>query len=377
MSELRIKATVIGQEARGVFLAKAEAGCGTSARVAAGPALLGRIHSCFERVFNILVPEGSRDGADVLIGICRPGVPLSPLHLGVAWRSAISDLPIRKGEPILVTRRELVFPSLVVAWGEAEEYSTFFQRQERAKPEARSVSEPAVPAIGSLCARVVAEGLIAGPLVQEGLLPLIRRFAVDAGIWSFPDARPQGGHAGEIRLPDATGALSPTAARAFPVLCRLSAAVRERRQDRVFNAARELLGLGPGLTPSGDDFLTGLMLADFAWRRRFPSGPALGEREMWRRLAEEAAGLTGAISCQQIRLAADGAGNEVFERVCWRLSRADERVLSDIPALARFGATSGLDYLAGVVFALRHILTLSDGMAFTNPGKRRPAHRRI
>ena len=353
MSKLRVKATVIGKEARRVFLRKAEAGCGT-----AGPVLLGSIHSCFERVFNILAPEGFGDSADVLIGLCRPDVPLSPLHLGLAWQTAISDLPIGEGEPVLVTRRELVFPSLVVAWGEAGEYATFFQRQEQVRSEACPVSQPAASAISALCARVVAQGLIAGPLVQEGLLPLSERFDVDSRNWHSPDARPQSecGRAGKHRVSDTAGALSQTAARAFPVLCRLSAAVRERRQDRVFNAARDMLGLGPGLTPSGDDFLTGLMVTDLAWRRRFPSRPTIGEREMWRRLAEEATGLTGKISCQQLRLAADGASNEVFERVCWRLSRADERVLSDIPSLTRFGATSGLDYLAGVVFALRHLL---------------------
>ncbi len=353
MSRLRVKAISIGKEARGAFLRKAGGECGT-----ASPVFLGNIHSCFERVFNIVVAEGSGDGANVLVGFCRPEVPLSPLHLSLAWQSAISDLPIREGEPILVTCRELVFPSLVIAWGEAEDYATFFQRQEQASPEICPVSEPTAPAIRALCARVVAQGLSAGPLVQEGLLPLIKHFDVDPGNWSPPNTRPwdECALADENRLSDAAGALSQTAMRALPILCRLSAAVRERRRDRVFNAARDMLGLGPGLTPSGDDFLTGLMVTDFAWRRRVPSRPALGERKMWRLLAEEASRLTGTISRQQLRLAADGAGNEVFERVCWRLSRADERVLSDIPALARFGATSGLDYLAGVVFALRHLL---------------------
>ena len=361
MSRLKVNAAVIGKEARDAFLRKAGAGCGTAGHAAAGPVFLGNIHSCFERAFNIVVPEGSVDSADLLIGLCRPGVPLSPLHLSIAWQSAIFDLPIREGEPILATRRELVFPSLVVAWGEAEEYATFFQRQERASPEACPVPEPTAPAIRALCARVVAQGLTAGPLVQEGLLPLSERFNVDAEKRNSPAARPQSecGLADKNRVSDAAGALSRTAARAFPVLCRLSAAMRGRRQDRVFSAARDMLGLGPGLTPSGDDFLTGLMVTDFAWRRQFPSKPALGEQETWRQLAEKAAGLTGTISCQQLRLAAGGAGNEIFERVCWRLSRADERVVSDIPALARFGATSGLDYLAGVVFALRHLLIAS------------------
>ena len=356
MSKLNVAAASIGKEAHGVFLRKAGTGHGTS-----GPVFLGNVHSCFERAFNIVVPEGSEDGTDVLIGLCRPGIPLSPLHLGIVWPSAISDLPIREGEPILLTRRELVFPSLVVAWEKARRYATFFQRRERACPKVRPVPEPEAPAIRALCARAVAKGLSAGPLVQEGLLPLIKRFDAGSGNWNSPDARPRGecGLADENRLSDTADALSPTTARALPVLCRLSAAVREQRQDRVFNAARDMLGLGPGLTPSGDDFLTGLMVTDLAWRRRFPSGPALGEGEMWRRLAEEAAGLTGTISCQQIRLAAGGASNEVFERVCWRLSRADKRVLGDIPALARFGATSGLDYLAGVVFALRHLLMTS------------------
>ena len=362
MNKLRIKATVIGEEVRSVFLKKAGQECGTAGNVAAGPVFLGNIHSRFERVFNIIAHEGSGDGAGVLIGICRPGVPLSPLHLGIAWQAAISDLPIREGEPVLVTRRELVFPSLVVIWGEAGEYSTFFQRRKSASPKACSISNSTATAIRALCARVVAKGLAASPHFQEGLLPLIPIFNFDLGGRSSLKTwfKSECSRADENSLSDAKSALSRTATRAMSVLGLLSAAVQERRQDLAFSAARNLLGLGPGLTPSGDDFLTGFMLTDFVWRRQFSSGPFLGEREMWLRLAGEAAGLTGTIACQQIRLAADGASNEVFERVCWRLSRADEQVLSDIPALARFGATSGLDYLAGVVFALWHLLMLSE-----------------
>ena len=360
MNKLRVKATIIGKEARKAFLRRVTEGCGTTGRVTAGPEILGSVHSCFERVFNIVLHEDSGHGTNVLIGLCRPEVPLSPLHLRIAWRSAVSDLPVREGEPVLATGRELVFPSLAIAWGEAEEYSTFFQRQQLARPEVCPVSAPAAPVMRELCARVVAEGLAAGPHFQEGLLPLFKLFDFESENQSSPEACAGGG----FGLTDkgyvtTTGALSRAAIRALPVLCRLSAAVRGRRQDLIFNAARDMLGLGPGLTPSGDDFLTGLMVTESAWRRRFSSRPALGEREMWSRLAGEASRLTGAISRQQIRLAADGVSNEVFERVCWRLSHADERVLNDIPALARFGATSGLDYLDGVVFALRHLLIVS------------------
>lgn len=361
MNKFRVTATVIGGGARGVLLRKAVEEDRAADRASAGPESLGRVHSCFERVVNIVVPEAFGRGTDVLIGICRPGVPLSPLHLRLDWRSAMLDLPVREGEPVLVTRRELAFPSLTIAWGEAEEYSTFFQRQEHASLEAGPVSEPLAPAVRELCARAVAEGLAAGQHFCEGLLPLFEVFDFDPENRRAPDE----GAGGEGGLSDTDGAtvadraLSHTAVRAIPVLCRLSAAVRERRQDRVFSAARNMLGLGPGLTPSGDDFLTGLMVTDLAWRRRFPSRPTLGAPEMWSRLAGEAFGLTGAISCQQLRLAAGGSSNEVFERVCWRLSGADERVLSDMPDLARFGATSGLDYLAGVVFALRHLLAVA------------------
>lgn len=353
MSILRIKATLIGGEARAVFLKKAAQQGATSGRRAAGPEFSGKVHSRFERVFNIVLPDGSGSGADVLIGLCRPGVPLSPLHLTIAWQSAASALPVREGEPVLITRRELVFPSLAVDWGEAGEYSTFFRRQDPADPKARLL--PA--SVNNLSARAVAVGLAAGPHAQEGLLPLIKVFDFDSENQPSAKTRPRGerGCAGKG---SATGAEQPLS-RAFPALCRLSAAVREQRRKLVFSAARDMLGLGPGLTPSGDDFLTGLILADLTWRRLFPSGASLGGEEIWLQLAREADRLTGTVSCQQIRLAAGGAGNEVFERVCWRLLRADERVLTDIPALARFGATSGLDYLAGVVFALRHLLMAS------------------
>lgn len=355
---IRVRASTIGEKARGVFLKKAAEEYGTNGREARPT---GSVHSCFERVVNIVFPEDSGCGADCLIGLCRPGVPLSPLHLEIARQSAVSDLPVREGEPVAVTGRELVFPSLVIVWAEAKEYVTFFRRRE--SENFAACPFPAAQAVKELCARVVAAGLTGGPHSGEGLLPLIGSFGCDLEKRSLSDTWAESGCRllEEYHAAAAKSVFSWTAARAVSVLERLSAAAAARRQELLFRAARDMLGLGPGLTPAGDDFLTGLMITDLAWRRRFPSAPALGEHGMWRRLAGEAAALTGAVSCQQLRLAAGGNGNEVFERVCWNMLQADEQVLSDIPVLARFGATSGLDYLAGVVFALRHLLVVCHG----------------
>lgn len=111
--------------------------------------------------------------------------------------------------------------------------------------------------------------------------------------------------------------------------------------------AARLIGLGPGLTPSGDDFLGGMLIAL----------TALGEEEARKVLAEwlmpAAAVRTGSISIAHIASACEGEGAEAIHTCLDVLLGGDERrfgtALNGIDAL---GHSSGWDALAGMVFVL-------------------------
>ncbi|MDE0332668.1 MAG: DUF2877 domain-containing protein [Nitrospinae bacterium] len=109
-------------------------------------------------------------------------------------------------------------------------------------------------------------------------------------------------------------------------------------------AARRLVGLGPGLTPSGDDFLCGVMM----------TLRALGLMDILNRVSEavlkQAVYRTSRISRAHLECAARGQGAQALHETISAMGVADEaRLSSALHALDNIGHTSGWDSLAGVV----------------------------
>ena len=112
--------------------------------------------------------------------------------------------------------------------------------------------------------------------------------------------------------------------------------------------AAQLIGLGPGLTPSGDDYLGGVLLA-LRWVGRGAQADSL-----WRWLEPRLAAGTSAISAAHLAAAAGGEAHEALHDVLTDLSAWEAPDL--LPALARLdgvGHTSGWDALAGIVAVAR------------------------
>ena len=132
---------------------------------------------------------------------------------------------------------------------------------------------------------------------------------------------------------------------ARPVLTRLALALETGDRDDAARAAAQLIGLGPGLTPSGDDVLVGIESALHALAQ--PSAgflaPALGDVET----------RTTGLAATLLRHAAAG---EFAERLHILLSALlgsdDERVPAAIERAVAWGATSGTDCLLGVLVGL-------------------------
>lgn len=115
-------------------------------------------------------------------------------------------------------------------------------------------------------------------------------------------------------------------------------------------AAKRVLGLGQGLTPSGDDFLGGILFAlkhapRDAWRRELPA--VLADLRLSARTA------TNVISAALLDDMMAGASYRVLHELLAALQgHAKPEIERGAQALLRVGASSGADMLAGVLLAL-------------------------
>ncbi len=108
--------------------------------------------------------------------------------------------------------------------------------------------------------------------------------------------------------------------------------------------ADALIGLGPGLTPAGDDFVGGSMIA-----LRACGEAALAERvAAW--ALPQAATNTNRISRAHLACAAQGEGHEALHALLGS-AEGSRRFQASLAWLARIGHTSGLDAAAGALLA--------------------------
>jgi uncharacterized protein DUF2877 len=127
-----------------------------------------------------------------------------------------------------------------------------------------------------------------------------------------------------------------------------SLAQRDRRRLKVVTSS--LAGLGPGLTPAGDDFLAGVLLALALVREQ--RGDA-GLNEIATLLVETAAPRTHEISGAYLRAAYDGQVGERWHPLLAALAAGDgaQIAAAAAPVLAT-GETSGADMLAGFLVGI-------------------------
>jgi Protein of unknown function (DUF2877) len=120
----------------------------------------------------------------------------------------------------------------------------------------------------------------------------------------------------------------------------------------------DLLGLGPGLTPSGDDVLCGVLVALHAVGWTDLAG------DLHAQIAKAAPSATSPISRAFLRAAAEGLGCEALhEAISAVLAGQAEALAGHIEALGRIGHTSGWDALAGAVLVLQAFGTMQGQRA--------------
>jgi hypothetical protein len=148
---------------------------------------------------------------------------------------------------------------------------------------------------------------------------------------------PQAGDAGPESIPDATLA----AAREGVIALRAGWA---GDLVRLQAGAAALAGLGGGLTPSGDDLLSGVML--WAWLDRLDAGP-------WCEvMCQVAAPRTTTLAAALLGAAARGECSAAWHLLLVALAdEAGSRLAKAVQAVLAHGQTSGGDALAGFLWA--------------------------
>ena len=191
-------------------------------------------------------------------------------------------------------------------------------------------------------------------------------------------------HAGTLargNLP-ATPCAGAVARLATPRVAQLVNAVTSGDSPKVYDAVGSLVGLGPGLTPSGDDFLGGLMVAMLVTLRgkRGPGGDyphcrgesaagvALGN--LARSITSHSTAKTNRISAALLEQAVEGNGNAAQHRLigCLLETKTTANLAGAALDLTRLGHTTGWDSLAGILLGVHLALGLKEtGMAAAPP----------
>ena len=121
-------------------------------------------------------------------------------------------------------------------------------------------------------------------------------------------------------------------------------------EGQVLDRLSALLGVGGGLTPSGDDYLCGLLLARDYHHQNTPAPEE--EARFVSDIRSQARARTTALSASLIACAAEGQADErLMDALAWLLTGAGS-VEPIKKALLTYGSASGSDALAGMLASL-------------------------
>jgi hypothetical protein len=294
-----------------------------------------RVHSVYDRTVNIL------GGDSLWVSLHPESVPRHPYSVTVGgWEGGASArrgghgggaggfLGVFAGEPAHVCRSW-------IGIGEAYTISLL----------GASAWDGRFAGPGSLCDRDVG---VAADLVETAVLEHARNRDVRSPFLVGVLARAGGDH--HLGTPTRTDLDRRLFEHVRSILDSLGLAKRVGSSSMILAAVKRAVGLGFGLTPSGDDFLTGLM----AVSNICPDPRAFACDLV--AAVESVARSTTLPSGFMLRAAAQGYFSEPLVNLLSALAatEADGAAARGwVEAVASLGATSGEDMLAGVLFGLR------------------------
>lgn len=282
-----------------------------------------RVHSVYRSTINIAAGDG-------LLTLAQPDGGCLPNGVLVDLGPDCRAIGLSPGMVVMASSAAIHLPAigLRILLGEGRNWSPRITPSRGGASESRLRWRDRAPAVRAAAAR-----LARARWEDGGLGPLLmarsrRRVNVAAG------------------GPGTVSMVQPViVARATGALSRFRTAVDECDRSSAELAARDLVGLGPGLTPSGDDVLVGMEAALHALDH--PMAGFLADA------VGDAPARTTAVSATLLRHAAVGEFSERLHELLAALLGPDPA--ADGPAIevaAAWGATSGLDCIVGVLTGL-------------------------
>jgi len=292
----------------------------------------GTVHSVFEQAVNLSVPDGR------LIGVVGPAAGNGPatvvlrpsaappflasgIDVGQVWAVDSQCL-------VLAVRRVSIDLADVRLWpATPTRRSVPIEEAARRLRRGRDLAAPAAPSGGLGPLLVAVEWHLAdGETSSEGTERTRRHSRAPGGA--------------------AKSWADPLLARASAAARDLVAAWRASDPTGVGGAATLLSGLGPGLTPSGDDLLAGFLIGI-----ERAGGPVF--RPLADAVVAATTGRTTDVAVARVAHAANGLIEERMEAVVAAILSGDGRDLdAAVARAATWGHTSGVDTLVGLFLGI-------------------------
>ena len=159
--------------------------------------------------------------------------------------------------------------------------------------------------------------------------------------------------------------LTAAAEFAWPVIQEISKACLEHDFPRSLESAGELIGLGEGLTPSGDDFVGGLLFCLMTLRQIYTPFHDVGISDLAPFL-ERSKPRTNVISFTMLKDHAAGHGSETLHKFINALLTGQclESIYRLGMELTQIGHSTGWDLLAGVLTGMLTTIDMSSQNTF-------------
>jgi len=273
---------------------------------------VGEVHSTFERAFNVLI-------SGELVGIARRDVPNGPFNIitDVEPNDSMQSL-VDKGERIRVDGDLITFgKELTISLNGAEVW----------RPK-HGVKKPIDIELAKHNLSLVK---VQGSWRKEGFGQLVLHVENMISGAQFNDRQ-----------------LNQVSRSGLPNIKYLVSAVKSGDLELVRQSAKNLVGLGPGLSPSGDDLLAGFMVG-LRWTVNSFNGDVNCVDEINRTIAHVAEGTT-MLGKQLLIRAAAGEVNEAVEGLLKAILAGQiEEVRTATEKVLAIGETSGVDSIVGIL----------------------------
>lgn len=279
--------------------------------------IIGIVHSIFTKNVNLYIKKLG------LITLCTLDIPMSSMH-GKTKVVDFNKLKIEDNQKIFIKNNKINFGHAIFDFSKSEKYKSPFERN--------AIYLASKEEILSILYQIINTVIKNKP---DGFIPLFP-YILDLCQGFKP-----------IRLE-----LPVFASRGYCLITELASHLLRGDYSLFLKNAISLIGLGPGLTPSGDDFLSGFMIGYITYSKHLNSDSRF-VKEVFPLIVRNSFQRTNYLSYQQLLLASLGHGYEILEQLCLDILQADfKKVSPGLERIVNIGSTSGMDQLIGLLFGI-------------------------